>query len=179
MFEKLLQYVPHWVQLKVLGNNKFIRSSYFWLFFVPTAAKVMNKINSTADIKLFGAVFTINISLPFSWQLFYLSSIFFALGSAVFQIHCPASLKKYSSFNDWKEHGKDESALIISFLALYREKFPHWPFKISDDQKNYFIKFLTAYKGDVRAIKREDRKTPVDLIKAGIPEENLKAAFYF
>jgi len=54
-----------------------------------------------------------------------------------------------------------------------------WPIEIHDSEKNYFINHLTAFSGDVNTITRDDKRTPIALIKAGVPEENRKAAYYY
>lgn len=179
MIKNIFQRIPSWRQLKLLGNNKIIRSSYFWLFFVPLSAKVFENIKGTLALTVFSETVTVNIELPFSWQMFYLSSVFFALGSLIYTSFCHVGIKRYDSFIEWKETGKDESSLIKAFLNVYRHKSYMWPFSIPDSKKNYFIHHLVSYDGDHLAITKNDYQTPVKLIKSGIPEENIKAAFHF
>ncbi|SFJ05285.1 hypothetical protein [Nitrosomonas sp. Nm34] len=179
MIRNLLYKVPLWDALKVLGNNKIVRSSYFWLFFVPATAKVLEGIKDTLSFTIFDETITLNMALPFSWQMFYLSSVFFSLGSAVYSICCPGSIKKYNNFNEWKERGKDESALIRAFFNIYRyDSYYMWPFSIPDSKKNYFVKHLICYSGDYKQIKKNE-SIPIALIKSGIPEENLKETFHY
>lgn len=165
--------------MKSLGRSHIIQSSYFWLFFVPLAAKAMAAAPELIAVQVFGASFPIKVALPFSWKLFYVSAICFAIGSLLYQIGCPKGIKKYDNYVEYSEKGKDSSSLITAFLALYRTTRWMWPLKVSDDQKNYFIRHLTLFKGDPSTIKREEKTTQVALIKAGIPEENRKAAYYF
>lgn len=177
--QSIAKHVPVWTAMKSLGRNRVIQSSYFWLFFVPLAAKAMVAAPELIAVEIFGATIPIKAALPFSWKLFYISAICFAAGSLIYQMACPKGIKKYDNYVDYTENGKDSSSLITAFLALYRKKSWMWPLEIGDSDKNYFLKHLTAFSDDPNSITRHEKGTPVALLKAGIPEESRKAAYYY
>ena len=72
----VVQKVPTWSSLNSLGKSKTLKSSYIWIVVVPLVAKLFSKIESTIDFTLFGAKISVNLSLPFSWQMFYFSALF-------------------------------------------------------------------------------------------------------
>lgn len=175
----IVKLIPSWSEMKALGRSHVIQSSYFWLFFVPLAAKAMAATPELVAIEVFGSSVPIKVALPFSWKLFYVSAICFSAGSLIFQMACPKAIKKYDNYVEYSEKGKDSSSLITAFLSLYRSNTWMWPLKINDSEKNYFIKHLTGFTGDTLTIKRDDKSTPIALIKAGVPEESRKAAYYY
>lgn len=165
--------------MKALGRSQTIQSSYFWLFFVPFFAKATAMAPELVAVEIFGTSVPIKVALPFSWKLFYVSAICFSIASLIYQLASPVGIKKYDNYAEYSEKGKDSSSLISAFLSLYRKDSWMWPLTIQDSEKNYFIQHLTAFSGNAMSITKSDKETPVDLLKAGMPEENRKAAYYF
>ena len=58
-----------WTQIQRIQEYKALKSMYFWLLVVPVLAKALNELEETVKITLFNAEFTLNLSLPFSWQI--------------------------------------------------------------------------------------------------------------
>ena len=53
-----------WFRLRQLGKSKTIKSSYFWLFFTPLAAKVLAPLPEQVNIEFLGESFPANVTLP-------------------------------------------------------------------------------------------------------------------
>jgi hypothetical protein len=176
---KILKYVPTWSSMKVLGKSKVIQTSYLWLFFVPLAAKALANIPEQIFIPFYGETLTIKLSLPFSWKAFYASAVCFSTASLIFNVFCPAVIKKYDTFTDYEQKGTDSSRVIRSYLALYRQPIKHWPFVgITDSDKNYFLTHVVKYNGKASDIKKGEKTIPVDLLTMSIPRENLKVIYH-
>lgn len=73
-FSFLLQYY-NWSTLKAIQNNKIVKSTYIWLFIVPLLAKILSKIDANLYLDIAGKVYEIDLALPFSWKLFFLSAL--------------------------------------------------------------------------------------------------------
>src|SRR6266404_1085106 len=89
-----------WSDLRGLGTNPVLKSSYFWLAFVPIAAKLLLQLKQPFVFKVLGKEHMLYLHLPFSWYIFYFSAVAFAIATALFGLFCPRIIKRYSSFAD-------------------------------------------------------------------------------
>lgn len=110
----------NWVALKRLGNNRIVRSSQIWFFMIPIIVKFLSKINFPIEvnIELLSIDFVLNITLPFSWKLFYFSAVFFALGTFLYSIFCPHIVKYYADFDDFIKQEQSGIKLYNYFSNL-------------------------------------------------------------
>lgn len=98
-----------WLQLKGIANSKFVSSMYFWMAFVPIAAHALKSVPRTIWIPIFNQPVNITLVLPFSWQVFYFSSISFALGHFIFRWRCPLPIRDYQDCKEYVTSGRFES----------------------------------------------------------------------
>ena len=83
-----------------------IQTMYIWLFIVPIIAKVLTKVEETANLTIFNHTFNIQLGLPFSWKIFFLSAMSFAAANLIFVLRCYKLVKDHDSFSDFLEQGK-------------------------------------------------------------------------
>ncbi|NQY89010.1 MAG: hypothetical protein HRT51_14940 [Colwellia sp.] len=102
-----------WSQLEKLRQIKIISSMYIWIFLLPVLAKLLVLTNDVATVTVFNYTFDINLSLPFSWKLFYFSALFFALATIIYHIRCPRLIKEYPTFSSFDTEGKPEWHLRV------------------------------------------------------------------
>ncbi|HCH0720604.1 TPA: MFS transporter permease [Vibrio parahaemolyticus] len=98
--------VRDWRELKLIQSTKLVQSTYVWLVVVPIAVKLLNQFGDTATIKIGGIPHTIDLVLPFSWQMFYLSALSFVIGNIVFIAFAPKISKEFLDYGDFKAKGK-------------------------------------------------------------------------
>ncbi len=101
-----------WTQIQRIQEYKALKSMYFWLLAVPFLAKLLNQVNDTLDVTLFGASVTLTMDLPFSWQIFYFSAVFIVLGDIIFHNKCPDILKDHPSYSHFKNDGKSAMQIM-------------------------------------------------------------------
>ncbi|MEA2027557.1 MAG: hypothetical protein U9N49_01080 [Campylobacterota bacterium] len=94
-----------WSTIRSLGESKIVRSSYYWIFFLPLVAKLLENIDNPLKLTIFEYTFPLNIELPFSWYLLYFSAIFFAFGVLLYTIYCPKLISKFENFKEYYEQG--------------------------------------------------------------------------
>jgi hypothetical protein len=97
-----------WSQLDKIRKIKIISSMYIWVFIVPITAKILSMTSDMAAITIFEYTFDVNLTLPFSWKMFYFSALFFALATLIYQIRCPRLVKEYPTYSDFDVEGKPE-----------------------------------------------------------------------
>ncbi len=110
-FSFLLQYY-NWSTLKAIQNNKIVKSTYIWLFIVPLLAKILSKIDANLYLDIAGKVYEIDLVLPFSWKLFFLSALCFVAGNILFVAFCPKLIKDYNHLGEFLATGKTEGNLF-------------------------------------------------------------------
>ena len=105
-----------WDSLYPFRNCFPVRTSYFWIVFVPIAAKAFSKLDEVEQLSFFGNVIPVNLQLPFSWEAFYFSSVFLAIGGALFDWWCPAIIKKYANYHEFVTSGGSELQIKVWFM---------------------------------------------------------------
>ncbi len=103
---------PSWSNLNKWGKNRVLKTSYFWFFLVPIAAKALSKIENTLDFYIYGQYLEIFFELPFSWIVFYFSAVAFSIASLIYQKYCPLMVREYNDYDDYKRTGRDSAYLI-------------------------------------------------------------------
>lgn len=96
-----------WSTISLFGNNKIINRSYIYLFIVPTFAKLFSKIESPLIIEFNEYKFNLVFELPFTWQLFFWSAIFFTIGTIIYNLRAPKIIKENTSFADFIKERKN------------------------------------------------------------------------
>lgn len=109
----LKKYIPLWSFLRDLRTNRLISSTYIWLVIVPVAAKATSGLNDAFSFKAGGTEHSIALTLPFSWQVFFLSALMFVIGNILFIVFSPNFIKLYSDFGYFTRLGGRMDQLVI------------------------------------------------------------------
>jgi hypothetical protein len=94
-------WIPTWRRLRRYGNNKAIKSSYFWVLAVPIVAKLVPQIENILST----TEYTIDLALPFSWKMFYFGSVLFAISTLIYSKRCPYLIQHYNTPNEYWNAG--------------------------------------------------------------------------
>lgn len=133
-------------------SHKAVTSMYIWLGVVPFLANALAKVSDEADLTVFGHRFHLVLKLPFSWECFFFSALFFSLGTALYVVFCPRVIKEFDDFGQYYRSGRSQDELIpygdnigvpqqayfhphgteeerrrVSFWQLYRMALDHHP----------------------------------------------------
>ncbi len=96
----------YWSNLKKTQDLKIFQSMYVWLLIVPIFAKLFEHIRESTTIVLFSSTFTISLTLPFSWKVFYFSSLCIVFANVLYQVFCPTIIKDHVNYSHFKAEGK-------------------------------------------------------------------------
>ena len=83
---------PMWDDLNRFGKSRILQSFYIWLFLVPMAAKALSVVDDPLVLTGISDGLRIQLTLPFSWQVFYVSAVFVAAANVVYSFRCPLSV---------------------------------------------------------------------------------------
>ncbi|MDQ9092059.1 hypothetical protein RC083_10710 [Pseudoalteromonas haloplanktis] len=106
-----------WNDVNKIGQNKVLSKAYVWFFLVPILAKFIALVESPIDFTAVADGLIFDLSLPFSWKLFYLSSLFVFLGNAIYFLWCPQIIKDYPTFLSF-----DIDGLGAKYLTDYAQR---------------------------------------------------------
>ena len=84
---------------------------YVWLGVVPFLANALAKLSDEADITVFGHRFHLVLKLPFSWECFFFSALFFSAASAIYLLFCPRLIKDFDDFGQYYRSGRSNDEL--------------------------------------------------------------------
>jgi len=102
----MLERVPDWKIIKNFADIKLVKLSYIWIIIVPILAKLLMKIGDVLPIEIGNITFNINLSLPFSWQMFFFAALSFSLAQLIFNLVCPEIVKDFKNQREFQNDGK-------------------------------------------------------------------------
>jgi hypothetical protein len=109
---------PLWTTLRSIGESRVLRSSYFWIVFVPVVVKALRLVEPLVSIVVAGQTWKLDLSLPFRWTAFFYSALFAALGHALYVWRCPQIVRQYDSFTAFAAGGRGPEHVRKEFLLL-------------------------------------------------------------
>lgn len=109
-----------WGNLNKIGQSRALKTSYFWMLIVPVAAKSLARLPDEIELQIWGQMLEINIGLPFSWKMFYFSSVAFSVASLLYSWRCPPIVRKFNTFTEFVEEGR--SPPFLRPYARYRHR---------------------------------------------------------
>lgn len=187
LIARMVQLIPasEWSKLRTLGNNRIIKSSYFWMIMVPIAAKALDPMPDKLVFSWFDPDFQISLTLPFSWGLFFFASIAFAAATLIYSWKCPAIVKLYRSFNDFREVAM-ERQLLHHFYGIVRTS-SIWRSNHHKAQRNVIIReFATFTRTGGATLSDNEINTAFDkgtaaehIARLGVKSEQVGHAFTY
>jgi hypothetical protein len=97
--------INKWSFVQKLGRNKLLASSYIWLIIVPIFAKLLVQVESLIELTNIAAGLVIDLTLPFSWKVFYCATLLFSISGPVYSLCCPKLIQSVQSYGDFKQQG--------------------------------------------------------------------------
>ena len=172
--------MPPWSGLRRLGKSRLLRTSYFWLVFVPLLANLFLKIGPEIHIPLWKNEIVLTLTLPFSWQMFYFSSVGFAIASAIYSLACPNIVSSYEKYSEFADEGKGADQIRAALWHVLKSKGRTEALDIAHD-------FLARYCGAEPTVMDDESPGPlsydpgiiIDVLDSeDMDQDKLPAAFW-
>lgn len=96
--------VDRWEEYQTFFQLIILRYLVVWFSLVPVLAGLVSQLPDPLPITLLGVTHEIELTLPFSWQLLWVSSLFFVLALALYKAFCPKFVQKYSDFSSYSQY---------------------------------------------------------------------------
>lgn len=108
----------NWDQIDKIGRSKSFKSSYWFLLFVPTLAKLFHAVAPDGQIIILGRAAPIHLALPFSWVALFFCSLFVSFGNALYSLRCPLLIKAFSDYPTFQVAARGTQYLRESLCSL-------------------------------------------------------------
>lgn len=110
----------HWQWYKHFFSLNYLRYFGTWFAISPIVATITENSSGANKICIGSVCAEYSVSLPFTWWLLWLGSLFFIIAFSLYQIYCPKFIKDYSSYSDYER--ARHSPRWAAWEALYLVK---------------------------------------------------------
>ncbi len=107
----------HWQWYKFFFSLNYLRYFGTWFAISPIIATLTENSSRANRLCVDNICIEYSVSLPFSWWLLWLGSLFFIVAFALYQYFCPKFIKDYSSYADYDQ--SRHSPRWAAWEALY------------------------------------------------------------
>lgn len=123
-----------WENYRDFFNITVFRYLVLWFTLVPILASLLGGLETPLLIPIGGKIYSIGLGISFSWQILWMSSLFFFLALFLYTLRCPKFIKKYHNFTEYKAVGHDLRWIVYEIRSL----------KLSGEDLSEFTKKLTT-----------------------------------
>jgi len=121
-FQNVKNKVWRWERYKTFFQVSIFRYFVLWFSIVPMIAVALSNVPGEINLNFGGQLIKINAELPFSWQLLWLSSLFFVIALGIYYVFCPAFIKKYNDYGEYLTYNHDYRWMAWEACHLLKHK---------------------------------------------------------
>jgi hypothetical protein len=131
--------VDRWEEYQAFFQLIILRYLIVWFSLVPVIAGLVTQLPDPLPIKILNVTHNIKLSLPFHWQLLWMSSLFFVIALVIYKARCPKFIHKYNNFSDYSEYKHHPRWLVWEAHSLLKIANKEQKLKLFDrfDKKGY------------------------------------------
>lgn len=129
-----------WEFYKSFFNVIFLKYFITWFAIVPIIVLIVGEIPDSITIDTYTQNITINTSLPFTWWVLWVSSLFYFAAFIIYLIFCPSFIKKYNNYGEYKVYDHDPRNLVWEAYYLIKNNIGTTKLKERLLEKKYLIK---------------------------------------
>ena len=131
-----------WSTLRRMANWRLVTTSYVWLLIVPVGVRLLTPFAGPREVKLpwifvGGRTIHLDLGLPFSWEVFFIMAVCFAIGSVLFVQYCPKIVQEFRNFGGFRSAHASNRPMLDMFnefaerlsnrtLAEFLEETARW-----------------------------------------------------
>ncbi|NLX21821.1 MAG: hypothetical protein GXY55_09145 [Phycisphaerae bacterium] len=93
-----------WTTLRGWGNSRLARFSLAGALLVPVLGHMFAPNVGRPDPLVICGNVRIDLALPFNWMTFYLMTLAFAFAEGLYLWRCPAVVRRFATFSDYRAH---------------------------------------------------------------------------
>jgi hypothetical protein len=101
-----------WRNIDSIGKTRFSKSSYYFLILIPILVRLTEGLVSPFKFVFVGIEHEVNLTVPFTWHMFFWGALSISIGTFLYYIFCPSFIKKYRNFGEFKAKGEADIVLM-------------------------------------------------------------------
>lgn len=136
-FKKFFTEPPKWEEYKNFYQLTIFRYLVMWFSVVPLIAGLLSGLPDPLPIKVADNIYYVDLTLPFSWEILWLSSLFFLISFGLYLYKCPQFIKKYNQFSDYLDYCHDKRWMAWLVKELFEAKVDFKKFRDRMLEKGY------------------------------------------
>ena len=110
----------HWQELGGFFKLSALRFFVSWFAIVPVITNAFSELPEKVEVTLGGKSYSVLLSLPFHWQLLWVSSLLFAVAYLVYMWRCPSFIKKNQDFSAYDARGHSPRWIVWEIYYTWR-----------------------------------------------------------
>ncbi|TMO07814.1 hypothetical protein CWB60_07140 [Pseudoalteromonas sp. S327] len=126
--------IKRWEVFKSFFQITILKYLVMWFSLVPVVAGIVTQLPDPLPVNIAGTTHDISLTLPFYWQVLWLSSLSFVGALGLYKTFCPDFIHKYNKYADYTSYQHDPRWLVWEAHTLF--KF------IDQEQRNKLLKRL-------------------------------------
>lgn len=111
----------NWQKILPAFRPIILRLFVTWFALAPIFVRIFNNLPEQIEFFLNSVKYTINLSLPFSWQILWISSCFYFISYILFFFTCPRFIKTFPSFSKFLSEQHSPRFLIWELFRVWRD----------------------------------------------------------
>lgn len=116
--------ILNWQWFRDFFNITIFRYFVTWFAIVPLFAKLTKYLPREIHIQLSETNnYILNLTLPFTWELLWISSILFVIAYILYIIFVPVFVKRYFSLKQYKEYEHSPRWIVWESQKLIKSRF--------------------------------------------------------
>ncbi|MEN9532358.1 MAG: hypothetical protein RIQ83_1582 [Pseudomonadota bacterium] len=96
--------IKRWEEYQKFFQLIILRYLVVWFSIVPVIAGLVSQLPDPLPVNILGNIHNIELTLPFHWQLLWISSLFFVIALGLYTAFCPSFIHKYNNFSDYSSY---------------------------------------------------------------------------
>ncbi|MGG2296791.1 hypothetical protein ACQUZQ_00455 [Aeromonas veronii] len=93
--------IKRWEEYQKFFQLIVLRYLVVWFSIVPIIAGLVSQLPDPLPVNILGNTYNIELTLPFHWQLLWISSLLFVISLGLYKFFCPSFIHKYNNFSEY------------------------------------------------------------------------------
>lgn len=99
--------VPRWEKYKRFFQITIFRYLVIWFSLVPIVTTLLNGLPQPLPLQIGEQLHYIDLAMPFTWQILWLSSLLYLAALIIYAIRCPSFIAQYNDYSEYSAKGHD------------------------------------------------------------------------
>lgn len=138
------EYLPRWETYKNFYQITVFRYLVMWFSLVPIISGITSQLPTPMLFSIGTYTVSLDLKLPFSWQLLWLSSFLFVISLLLYHLRCPSFIKKYNNYGDYLTYHHDFRWLTWESKILLLKNIDKNKFTKRITDKGYAVEITHA-----------------------------------